>query len=103
MRHDRKCPPSPQAATTMRRHGTSVPNDLSRHVEPQHQNDISTAVGGSAPGASPGTPDAQGSRLRRGARARRVSRRLGPVEWGLLAVILLAVGITLAMAIFKPG
>lgn len=35
--------------------------------------------------------------------ARRVARRLGPVEWWLLVVILLAVGVTVSMAIFNPG
>jgi hypothetical protein len=30
-------------------------------------------------------------------------RRLGPVEWWLIAVIIVAVAITVAMAIFNPS
>jgi cell division protein FtsL len=36
-------------------------------------------------------------------RARRVRRRLGPIEWMLLVVIALAVAVTAAMAIFNPA
>jgi len=40
---------------------------------------------------------------RRSSEALRSSRRFGPVEWSLIAVIIIAVAVTGAMAIFNPS
>lgn len=77
MRPDPGKPHPPRAAATMRRRETSAQNDPHSRREPK--------------------------RRIHAAHARRVARRLGPAERGLLAVILLAVGVTVAMAIFDPG
>lgn len=86
----------------MRNHERSMRNDRPSHGQPERRNLIGAAFGDDASGAPPTPEDAEGLRAPRPARVRRAARLLGPVEWTLLAVILLAVGVTVAMAIFNP-
>lgn len=51
--------------------------------------------------AGPPGLDVDGSRS--ASRARRLASKLGRVEWSLLAAIILAVAVTIAMAVFNPG
>ena len=87
----------------MRNHQRSMRNDRPSHAEPERRTDIGAAFGDHRAGAPPRPADAEGLRAPRPPRARHAARLLGPVEWTLLAVILLAVGVTVAMAIFNPG
>jgi hypothetical protein len=85
------------------RRKTAVRNDVPSRRELKHRNDISAGFGHGRSRSSPGRTHADGARPPRGARARRLAGRLGPVEWALLTVIILAVVITAAMAIINPS
>ena len=78
-------------------------HDRPSHAEPERRDHIAAAFGDEPAGAPPRPADADGLGPPRPARARRAARLVGTVEGILLAVILLAVGITVAMAIFNPG